>query len=189
MGDRSIGFVVLESVTKGFFTAAHAERLRAIADQAAAAISNARLAAQATELAAAEERQRLSQELHDAVNQTLWTAALTADSLLREVEDGTALHGRLQRLRQLTSGAQAEMRTLLLELRPQELVEIELDELLEQLIAAMECRKKMDVTVRLEPVDPRRGDEGGGLSHRPGGADEHHPPCRRHGRVDLVDGP
>jgi PAS domain S-box-containing protein len=152
-GDRMIGFVVLESVTKGFFTAAHAERLRAIADQAAAAISNARLAGQATEVAAAEERQRLSQELHDAVNQTLWTAALTADSLLREIEEGTPLHERLERLRQLTSGALAEMRTLLLELRPQELAAIELDQLLEQLIAAMESRKKMNVTVRLEPVD------------------------------------
>ena len=159
MGDRRIGFVVLESVTKGFFTAAHAERLRAIADQAAAAISNARLAGQATELAAAEERQRLSQELHDAVNQTLWTAALTADSLLRDVDEGTALHGRLERLRPLTSGAQAEMRTLLLELRPAELVEIGLQELLEHLIAAMECRKKMDVTVRLEPIDLDAGDE------------------------------
>jgi len=153
MGDRRIGFVVLESVTKGFFTDAHAERLRAIADQAAAAISNARLAGQASELAAAEERQRLSRELHDAVNQTLWTASLTADTLLREVEVGTSLYVRLERLRQLTSGAQAEMRTLLLELRPQELAEIALHELLEQLIAAMECRKKMDVTVRLEPVD------------------------------------
>jgi len=153
MGDRRIGFVVLESVTKGYFTDAHAERLRAVADQAAAAISNARLAGQASELAAAEERQRLSRELHDAVNQTLWTAALTADSLLREVEVGTTLHGRLERLRQLTSGAQAEMRTLLLELRPHELVEIDLGELLEQLIAAMQCRKKMEVTVTLEPVD------------------------------------
>ena len=153
MGDRRIGFVVVESVTKGFFTSAHAERLRAIADLAAAAISNAHLAAQASELAAAEERQRLSRELHDAVNQTLWTAALTADSLLREADEGSPLHVRLERLRQLTRGAQAEMRTLLLELRPQQLLEIELPELLDQLITAMECRKKMTVAVRLNPVE------------------------------------
>ena len=153
VGDRRIGFVVLESVTKGFFTTAHAERLRAIADQAAAAISNASLVGQASELAAAEERQRLSRELHDAVNQTLWTASLTADSVLRDVEEGSELHRRLQRLRTLTSGAQAEMRTLLLELRPQELVEVDLHELLGHLVAAMECRKKLEVTVELEPIE------------------------------------
>ncbi len=153
VGDRRIGFVVLESVTKGFFTTAHAERLRAIADQAAAAISNARLVGQASELAAAEERQRLSRELHDAVNQTLWTASLTADSVLRDVEEDSELHRRLQRLRTLTSGAQAEMRTLLLELRPQELVEVDLHELLGHLVAAMECRKKVEVTLELEPIE------------------------------------
>jgi PAS domain S-box-containing protein len=153
VGDRRIGCVILESVTKGFFTPAHAERLRAIADQAASAISNARLVGQATELAAAEERQRLSRELHDAVNQTLWTAALTADGLLRDLEPDAELHRRVARLRKLISGAQAEMRTLLLELRPQELVEVELPELLAQLVAAMESRKKMEVTVDLEQVE------------------------------------
>lgn len=153
VGDRRIGCVILESVTKGFFTPAHAERLRAIADQAAAAISNARLVGQATELAAAEERQRLSRELHDAVNQTLWTAALTADGLLRDLTPDAELHRRVARLRKLISGAQAEMRTLLLELRPQELVEVQLPELLAQLVAAMESRKKMEVTVDLSPVE------------------------------------
>ena len=63
------------------------------------------------------------------------------------------MHGRIERLRQLTRGAQAEMRTLLLELRPHELAEIELHELLEQLIAAMECRKRMQVTAQLQPVE------------------------------------
>jgi signal transduction histidine kinase len=95
----------------------------------------------------------LSRELHDAVNQTLWTASLTADSMLRDVEVGSELHRRLRRLRTLTSGAQAEMRTLLLELRPQELVEVDLHELLGHLLAAMECRKKMEVSVELEPVE------------------------------------
>ena len=185
VGDRRIGFVVLESVTKGFFTTAHAERLRAIADQAAAAISNARLVGQASELAAAEERQRLSRELHDAVNQTLWTASLTADSLLRDVEAGSELQRRLQRLRTLTSGAQAEMRTLLLELRP-----------------AGARRGRSPRAAR-----PSRGGDGGPqedggerrrragragadatrrvLPHRPRGAHQHHPALGGHHR--LVD--
>ena len=185
VGDRRIGFVVLESVTKGFFTTAHAERLRAIADQAAAAISNARLVGQASELAAAEERQRLSRELHDAVNQTLWTASLTADSLLRDVEAGSELQRRLQRLRTLTSGAQAEMRTLLLELRPQELVEVDLHELLGHLVAAMEARKKMEVNVDVEPVELEPTQRGRVLPHRPRGAHQHHSALGGHHR--LVD--
>jgi signal transduction histidine kinase len=45
------------------------------------------------------------------------------------------------------------MRTLLLELRPQELVEVDLHELLGHLVAAMECRKKLEVTVELESIE------------------------------------
>lgn len=152
IGDQQIGFLVAESAMKGFFTDGHGDRLRAIAGQAAAAISNARLASQVSGLAAAEERQRLARELHDAVNQTLWTAALTADSLLREAGEDSALRPRLERLRQLTRGALAEMRTLLLELRPAELSEAPLHELLEGLGAALESRKALRVTVDLDRV-------------------------------------
>ena len=127
IGDQQIGFLVAESAMKGFFTDGHGDRLRAVAGQAAAAISNARFAGQVSGLAAAEERQGLARQLHDAVNQTLWTAALTADSLLREAEDDSPLRPRLERLRQLTR-VLAEMRALVLELRPVELSEAPLHE-------------------------------------------------------------
>ena len=153
IGDQQIGFLVAESAMKGFFTDGHGDRLRAIADQAAAAISNARLAGQVSGLAAAEERQRLARELHDAVNQTLWTAALTADSLLREAGEESPLRPRLERLRQLTRGALAEMRTLVLELRPAELSEAPLHELLEGLVTALESRKSLAGDGRLDPVE------------------------------------
>ena len=152
LGDQQIGYLVVESAISGFFADAHGDRLRAVADQAAAAISNARLAGQVSELAAAEERQRLARELHDAVNQTLWTATLTADSLLRHTED-SAVRPRLERVRQLTRGAMAEMRTLMLELRPTELAHAELHELIEQLLAALECRKTLRMSVSLDTVE------------------------------------
>jgi two-component system nitrate/nitrite sensor histidine kinase NarX len=106
-----------------------------------------------SEIAAAEERQRLARDLHDAVNQTLWTAALTAESLLGDVGEDSKLHHRVDRLRQLTRGALAEMRALLLEMRPEGLTEVDLDELIEFLLAAMECRRKLDVTVALDRVE------------------------------------
>ncbi len=152
VGGQLVGFLFVESATPGFFNERHADRLGAVAAQAGAAISNSRLASRVSELAAAEERQRLSRELHDAVNQTLWTASLTAESLLRDVEPGSELSHRVDRLRQLTRGALAEMRTLLLEMRPSELAKIGLDELIEYLLAALDCRRRLDVTTELEVV-------------------------------------
>jgi PAS domain S-box-containing protein len=147
-----VGALIVESATPGFFNADHADRLAAVADQAGPVLSNSRLASRVSELAAAEERQRLARDLHDAVNQTLWTAALTAESLLDDVGSESPLRLRVDRLRQLTRGALAEMRSLLLELRPAELVEVGLDELIGHLIDALECRRTLDVTVDLDPI-------------------------------------
>jgi signal transduction histidine kinase len=56
----------------------------------------------------------------------------------------------LRELRQLTRGALAEMRTLLLELRPAALVEADLGNLLRQLAEALTGREGIPITVTVE---------------------------------------
>ncbi len=147
----TIGFLHLNSATPDFFTVVHAERLQAFADQAAIAIQNAQLHEKAQALAVLEERQRLARDLHDAVSQTLFSAAMIAEALPR-LWDKQPEHARQQlgELHRLTRGAQAEMRTLLLELHPSTLLEARLDELLGHLTAAVIGRTRMAVTLEVE---------------------------------------
>jgi PAS domain S-box-containing protein len=101
--------------------------------------------------AAQEERQRLARDLHDAVSQTLWTASLIADVLPTTWEQDREKGQRnLEQLRRLTQGALAEMRMLLLELRPTSLAEANLNTLLQRLAEATMSRKKLHVVVTAE---------------------------------------
>jgi PAS domain S-box-containing protein len=102
--------------------------------------------------AAAAERNRLARELHDSVTQALFSASLVAEVLPQvwKRDRETALEG-LEELRLLTRGALAEMRTMLLELRPTALVETRLNELLRQLTEAITSRAQLLVTFDIEP--------------------------------------
>lgn len=121
------------------------------ANQAAIAIDNARLYQKAQHLAVMEERSRLARELHDAVTQTLFSASLIAESVPAAWENDQS-QGRelLQELRSLSRGALAEMRTLLLELRPASLLETQLEELLRQLGEAASGREGFPVNIAVE---------------------------------------
>jgi PAS domain S-box-containing protein len=109
------------------------------------------LAQQEQEKAAAAERQRLARDLHDAVTQTLFSASLIAAVLPRlwakDPEEGQR---RLEELRQLTRGALAEMRMLLMELRPSALAEVGLVDLLRQLSEAAAGRAGFPVSYSIE---------------------------------------
>jgi signal transduction histidine kinase/flagellar basal body-associated protein FliL len=120
----------------------------AIAQRAASAIENARLYQQAQQAATLEERQRLARELHDAVTQTLFSASIIADVLTRlwKINPEEAQR-RTQELRELTRGAMAEMRTLLLELRPIALMEASISDLIQQLAEATTGRARVPVHV------------------------------------------
>jgi two-component system nitrate/nitrite sensor histidine kinase NarX len=149
--EEVIGLIVLNHRQPTFYTPQHAALAQAFAQHAAVAIENARLYAQAQRAAALEERQRLARELHDAVTQTLFSASLIADVLPRLFErDPEEAHRRLEELRQLTRGALAEMRALLLELRPAALTEAPLPELLRHLTEAASGRARIPVALELE---------------------------------------
>jgi signal transduction histidine kinase len=125
--------------------------LTSLAQRAAVAIENAKLYEAAQDRATLEERQRLARELHDAVTQTLFSASLIAEVLpkiwARNPAQGAE---RLEELRQLTRGALAEMRTLLLELRPAVLTEVPLADLLRQLGEAFTGRWRVPVALRVD---------------------------------------
>jgi signal transduction histidine kinase len=55
----------------------------------------------------------------------------------------------LEELHRLTRGAQAEMRTLLLELRPSGLIQAPLGDLIKQLVTAMSGRNRLPVQMRI----------------------------------------
>jgi signal transduction histidine kinase len=110
---------------------------QAFAHQTATAITNAQLYQQGRELAVIQERQRLARDLHDAVTQTLFSASVIAETLPHMWEsDPEQVRQGLTQLRQLTRGALAEMRSLLLELRPEALESMALPRLLAQLVEA-----------------------------------------------------
>ncbi|HEY3342544.1 MAG TPA: PAS domain S-box protein [Anaerolineae bacterium] len=148
--DRTIGVMSVAHAQPDYFTAHHADLALTMANQAAITMVNAELYERAQTLAKLQERQRLAQELHDAVNQSLFSAGLIAEVLPRlweqNPEDGRRA---LEDLRRLTRGALAEMRGLLAELRPAVLTGTELGDLLRQLGNALTGRTNVPVKVRV----------------------------------------
>ena len=98
--------------------------------------------------AVADERSRLARELHDSVTQALFAATLKCEVLQQSAGSATPQMAQtVAELHRLTRGALAEMRALLLELRPDALDGVPLDELLRQLVAACEGRALVSVSL------------------------------------------
>ncbi len=151
VGDEIYGGIALYYSEPREFPQEEIDLAGAFGDQVALAIENDRLRDQVGEAAALAERERLARELHDAVTQTLFSAGLIAEALPRvwERDPETAREG-LEELRQLTRAASAEMRALLLELRPAALTEKPLGELLRHLTDAVTIRTRVPVTLTVE---------------------------------------
>jgi PAS domain S-box-containing protein len=97
------------------------------------------------------ERNRIARDLHDAVTQSLFSASMIAEALpgvwARNPND--AARG-MEELRRLTRGALAEMRTLLVELRPAGLLEKPLGTLIAQLAEATSTTTQRPIVVETQ---------------------------------------
>lgn len=149
--DEVYGALVLYYSKSHEFSTEEIELAVTFSAQAALAIENARLRMQVEQAAVVAERSRLARDLHDAVTQMLFSASLIAEVLPRlwERSPNEGLR-RLDELRQLARGALAEMRTLLLELRPSRLTEASLGDLLRQLTEAVSGRARVPIALEVE---------------------------------------
>lgn len=121
--NQRIGLVILSYPAVHEWPTAQLHLYQITAAQLATAIDNrlqqSVIAKHDQRLAVLEERRRLARELHDSVTQLLFSITLIAQSLgsawRRNPVEGEQ---RIQRLLELSQAALAEMRALLVELRP-----------------------------------------------------------------------
>lgn len=109
--------------------------------------------------AATDERERIAHELHDSVNQTLFTVSVVAETALRKLDkDADKTRELLGQLQHLTRVAMAEMRVLLIELRPASLARIPFKVLVEQLVTSLTNRRiaifDVQIDDNLPPLPP-----------------------------------
>jgi signal transduction histidine kinase len=127
--------------------------MQSYADQAALAIENARLREQLERSAVAAERSRLARDLHDSVTQSLFAASMQAEALRRKWRPPSEeAQASLDDVERLTRSALAEMRALLLEMRPAGVAQSSLQDLLRSLVEAVETQTHMPVRCSVAAV-------------------------------------
>jgi signal transduction histidine kinase len=106
-------------------------------------------------LITAEERNRLARELHDSVTQTLFTASILAEATPRIWDKNQGIARlNIDKLSVLIRGALAEMRSMLIELRSEDLHNQSLGQLLTMLVEAARARTNAIITIpRMDVVE------------------------------------
>jgi PAS domain S-box-containing protein len=143
IGSRTGTVIVLRDVTERKRAEQelehYREHLEELVEQRTAELLSARTAL-------FRERQRLAQELHDSVTQTVFAANTLVEILPRVLDnDHAKAKEYLIELRQLTRGAMAELRALMIELRPAALAQTELGILLKQLCDVFTGNTRVEV--------------------------------------------
>lgn len=121
-GDEKFGLLNVASPDKKHFSDEELALLESVAFQIGTAIKRIKLTENEQKLALIAERNRLAQDLHDSVNQLLFSLTLTARATKEMTKDKNILE-MLSYMQELSQEALAEMRALIWQLRPKGLEE------------------------------------------------------------------
>lgn len=156
--NKVIGFLNLLSDESGRFTESDATRLNLFSAQVAQAICNAKAHTKALKSAATDERHRLARELHDSVNQMLFSSSMISETLVDSSEDTAQplaeMREYISHIHRLNRGALAQMRLLLMEYRPEFLVDVDLPTQLRRLVDAIQGRENIEVSLIIDDGHP-----------------------------------
>lgn len=148
--DSVLGVLLVVDGQPDRFSPADVNLLEPIAAMAALAFENAHLHATARKLAALQERQRLAVSLHDAINQSLFSAGLIAEVLPLLIEHDPEQAGRsIQDMRKLLRGAVCDLRAVLAEMQPTLAQCTTFDDLLGQLASRYTGRTGTTVAINI----------------------------------------
>jgi two-component system, NarL family, sensor histidine kinase LiaS len=114
---------------------------------------NAELADKAHQLATEDERQRLARELHDAVSQQLFALNMMTSACLRVIEQDVPLAKKqMTEIAEMAGQAQAEMRALLLHLRPTHLTKDSLHDGIYKLLEELKSKCNIKFIANIEEI-------------------------------------
>lgn len=116
-GQERFGILNVASKNTERFSDSDLELLESVAFQLGSAIKRYYLVQEQQEIALVQERNRLARDLHDSVNQLLFSVTLTARAGV-EMTDKVEVKETFQEIQHLTQTALSEMRTLIWQLRP-----------------------------------------------------------------------
>lgn len=128
------------------------EFLKGLASQAAVAIENARLHGEVRNLAALEERERIGQDLHDGIIQSIYATGLGLEECLKLAEeDPQEVKPRLEAAIESLNGVIRDVRNYIVGLAPERLQDHDLARALADLAKGLSLNALLDLDLSLEP--------------------------------------
>jgi signal transduction histidine kinase len=154
--NRVVAVLRVDHNKADYFSPERQRMLMAVGYQAALAMENARLNAQAREAAVFAERSRIARDLHDGVSQSLFASTVIAGTINKMIDREPAqARAQLDELQKLNRRAMGEMRMMLYELQPDALQRMPLKELMQGAVDAatnsLPARFDVQIEIGAEP--------------------------------------